>query len=71
MYGILQNPEQSCIGLMMLSCCCRLLAIVAFIKRKLHINGIVTFRPASPEFCVFTRILGRFPKEGDIRDMET
>jgi hypothetical protein len=70
-YGILQSPEQSCIGLVMLSCGCRLLTMVAFIEGKLYVNGIVAFRPASPEFCVFTRILGRFSEKGDIRDVET
>jgi hypothetical protein len=41
LYSVLQCLDHSCIGLVMLSCCNRGLAVVGFGQREIYIDGIV------------------------------
>src|SRR6187551_2727097 len=57
-HSILQSPEQSCIGLAVLSRGCRGLVVVTLIEGELYVNAVVAFGPAGPEFCVFPSVFG-------------
>lgn len=63
-HGISKSLESRIILVML--CHGWLVAIITFIQREVHIHCVVVFRPAGPELCIFTCILGRLSEEGDV-----